>query len=50
MLKPGGMLSIPVSIREFTVYAVKMFDTAREGLRQAGIAEPEKHVVIYRSA
>lgn len=50
MLKPGGMLSIPVSIREFTVYAVKMFGTAREGLRRAGIAEPDKHIVIYRSA
>ncbi|MBV9834337.1 MAG: hypothetical protein JO055_08035 [Alphaproteobacteria bacterium] len=50
MLKPGGTLSIPVSIREFTVYAVKMFATVREGLRRAGIAEPDKHVVIYRSA
>jgi hypothetical protein len=50
MLKPGGTLSIPVSIREFTVYAVKMFGTVREGLRRAGIAEPDKHVVIYRSA
>jgi hypothetical protein len=27
-----------------------MFATAREGLRRAGIAEPDKHVVIYRSA
>lgn len=50
MLKPGGTLSIPVSIREFTVYAVKMFGTVREGLRSAGIADPDKHVVIYRSA
>lgn len=50
LLKPGGTLSIPVSIREFTVYAVKMFGTVRAALGRAGIAEPDKHVVIYRSA
>ncbi|MBX3502622.1 MAG: hypothetical protein KF889_24515 [Alphaproteobacteria bacterium] len=50
MLGPGGTVSIPVSIREFTVYAVKMFATARGALRRAGIAEPDRHIVIYRSA
>ncbi len=50
LLKPGGMLSLPVSIREFTVYAVKTFATARAALRQAGAREPGRHLVIYRSA
>ncbi len=49
-LTPQGTLSIPVSIREFTVYAVKMMRTARYALAAAGIAEPERHLVIYRSA
>ena len=49
-LSPQGMLSIPVSIREFTVYAVKMMRTARYALAAAGVAQPERHLVIYRSA
>ncbi len=50
MLSPQGVLSIPVSIREFTVYAVKMFGTARHALAAAGVADPAQHLVIYRSA
>ena len=49
-LAPEGVLSIPVSIREFTVYAVKMMRTARYALAAAGVAQPERHLVIYRSA
>ncbi|TXL77601.1 hypothetical protein FHP25_09220 [Vineibacter terrae] len=50
MLSPQGVLSIPVSIREFTVYAVKMFGTVRHALAASGVADPAQHLVIYRSA
>lgn len=49
-LSPDGVLSLPVSIREFTVYAVKMFHTARYAMAAAGIEQPERHLLIYRSA
>lgn len=49
-LAPGGMVSIPVSIRDFPVYALRMLATARAALLQAGIADPASHTVIYRSA
>jgi spermidine synthase len=49
-LSPGGIVSIPVSIREFPAYAIRMLATAREGLREAGIADPAAHVLVYRSA
>ncbi len=49
-LKPGGLISIPVSIQDFPVYALRMLATARAALAQAGITDPAAHVVIYRSA
>lgn len=49
-LSPRGLLSVPVPIREFTVYAVKLVLTAREALRAAGVADPARHIVVYRSA
>jgi hypothetical protein len=49
-LSPNGLLSVPVPIREFTVYAVKLVLTAREALRAAGVADPARHIVVYRSA
>ena len=49
-LGPEGLLSVPVPIREFTVYAVKLVLTAREALRAAGVADPARHIVVYRSA
>ncbi|MBK9135204.1 MAG: hypothetical protein IPM15_12935 [Betaproteobacteria bacterium] len=49
-LSPTGMISVPVSIREFTVYAVKLVLTARQALRAAGVADPSRHIVVYRSA
>ena len=49
-LAPGGMVSIPVSIREFPVYAVRMLATVRQALLAAGIDDPASHVVAYRSA
>ena len=49
-LAPGGLVSIPVSIRDFPVYALRMLATARAALRTAGIGDPAQHVAIYRSA
>lgn len=49
-LTPSGVVSIPVSIREFTVYAVKLTLTAREALVAAGVADPAAHIMVYRSA
>jgi hypothetical protein len=49
-LAPGGIVSTPVSIRDFPVYALRVLATARVALREAGIADPETHTVVYRSA
>ena len=49
-LSHDGILSIPVSIREFPAYAVRMLATARAGMVQAGLTDPATHVLVYRSA
>jgi hypothetical protein len=49
-LAPGGIVSIPVSIRDFPVYALRVLATARAALIAAGIADPAAHTVVYRSA
>jgi spermidine synthase len=49
-LADDGLISIPVSIREFTVYALKMIETARRALAASGVAAPERHLVVYRSS
>ena len=49
ILRDRGVVSIPMSIREFTVYALKLLETVREGLRIAGVEAPEKHIMLYRS-
>lgn len=49
-LAPGGLVSIPVSIREFPAYAVRMLATVREGLRLAGYPDAPAHVLVIRSA
>ena len=49
-LKPGGIVSLPVSIREFPAYAVRVLATARAALLAAGVADPTAHVLVYRSA
>ena len=46
----GGVVSIPVNIREFPVYALRVLATARQALLSSGVAEPARHVVVYRSA
>lgn len=50
LLKDGGIVSIPVSIREFTVYAAKMLETARTALINRGVEAPARHVAVYRSS
>ncbi len=49
-LAPNGLVSIPVSIREFPVYAVRVLATVREALRRRGASDPAAHAVVYRSA
>lgn len=49
-LNPGGMVSVPVSIREFTVYALKTGLTIKQALKRKGIKDPSKHILVYRSA
>ena len=49
-LAPGGLLSIPVSIRELPVYAIRVLATVREALLRAGHTDPALHVLVYRSA
>ena len=49
-LRPGGLLSVPVSIREFPVYAVRVLATVRQALLAIGAADPAANVVVYRSA
>ena len=47
---PTGLVSVPVSIREFPAYATRMLATVRAALMAAGIADPQRHVLAYRSA
>ena len=49
-LPEGGILSLPVSIRDFPIYALRMLATSRAALLAAGVREPAAHVVVYRSA
>jgi hypothetical protein len=50
MLSSGGIVSIPVSIRDFPVYALRMLATTRTALLKAGVADPAAHTIVYRSA
>jgi hypothetical protein len=47
-LTPDGILSIPVSIEDFPVYALRMMATVRAAL--ANTPDPLAHIVVYRSA
>lgn len=49
-LSDDGMLSLPMSIRELTVYAAKLVETARRALLAEGVADPAQHIIVYRSA
>ncbi|MFN7594812.1 MAG: hypothetical protein ACK5PU_04290, partial [bacterium] len=50
MLQPGGMISLPIGIRELPVYAVRVLATAHAALLEAGIKEPAAHLAVIRSA
>ncbi|MEA2740569.1 MAG: hypothetical protein QOH05_3876, partial [Acetobacteraceae bacterium] len=50
VLAPNGMVSIPVSIRDFPVYALRMLATVRAALVSSGVSNPAAHVIVYRSA
>ena len=50
LLRPGGILSVPVSIRDFPVYALRVLANARRALHLAGIRDAGSHVLAYRSA
>ncbi len=47
---PGGLVSIPVSIREFPAYASRMLATVRAALLAVGAPDPGRNVLVYRSA
>jgi hypothetical protein len=47
---PDGVVSVPVSIRDFPVYALRVLATVRAALHRAGIGDASAHVVVYRSA
>ncbi|NGM21289.1 hypothetical protein G3576_14795 [Roseomonas stagni] len=49
-LEPGGLVSIPVSIRELPAYAVRVIATAQDALRLSGVADPAAHLAVIRSA
>jgi len=49
-LEPGGLVSIPVSIRELPAYAVRVIATAQDALRLSGVADPAAHLSVIRSA
>ncbi|MCK8786955.1 hypothetical protein M0638_21515 [Roseomonas sp. NAR14] len=49
-LAPDGVLSLPVSIRDFPVYALRLLATVRAGLLAVGVADPAAQVAVYRSA
>ena len=50
VLAPNGILSLPASIRDFPVYALRLLNTVRSSLLLDGITDPRAHVVIVRSA
>lgn len=49
-LQRGGIVSIPASIRDFPVYALRMLATSRQALLRFGVTDPSAHVIVYRSA
>jgi hypothetical protein len=49
-LRPGGIQSIPVSIRELDTVFSLILATARRALGLAGIGDAPAHLLVYRSA
>ena len=48
-LTPKGLVSIPITIRQFPGYAVKAVNTVLEALRREGVVHPQDHIIVYRS-
>jgi hypothetical protein len=49
-LRPGGLLSIPVSIRDLPAYALRSLAAVRDALIATGAADPALDVAVVRSA
>ena len=49
-LSKGGILSVPVDISEFNVYALKIANTIAASLHLLGITDPGTHILAYRTA
>ena len=49
-LSKGGILSVPVDISEFNVYALKIANTIAAALGRLGITDPGRHILAYRTA
>ncbi len=49
-LRPGGIVSVPVSIEDFPAYALRMLASVRAALALRGIDDPQAYVLVYRSA
>ncbi len=50
MLAPGGMFSVPVSIRDFPAYGLRVMNSIRAGLAARHVADPAAYMAVYRSA
>ena len=48
-LTPKGLVSIPITIRQFPGYAEKAVSTVVDALRREGVANPQDHIIVYRS-
>jgi hypothetical protein len=48
-LTPSGILSLPVSIREWTVYAERLAATVAAGIKDAGVANPADRIAVCRN-
>ncbi len=48
-LTPKGLVSMPITIRQFPGYAVKAVNTVLDALRREGVANPQDHIIVYRS-
>lgn len=49
-LTAGGIVSVPVSIREMPVYALRVLATVRQALLRGTMGDPADRVIVYRSA
>lgn len=50
LLREDGIVSIPVSIRELSVYALKALEAVRRALLANGVSHPEWNIMVYRSS